>query len=441
MQKPKRVMIDPDTGQQIKMPKITSGLINLNINNGGALYNLGTFEIQQGNYASALRCLKAAWDAEKTAEILLNLSTAYKFTGNVSLARKCLSDCIAKYPDFALAYNNLGLIEFDANNFSYAQELYRTAIKLKPDYADAHWNLSLALGLDYFSVPSSGSLEEVVKEYSWRFNKTNPVSIARTIGTNEWDGSELGDKKLLIICEQGLGDMIQFMRYAYTFDPKNIILHLPESLHPLVKKPYQVTNVSTVDHDYWIPMCSLLKYVPVGTGSSYISGFGSRELEGTFKIGIVWKGSAKHQNDKNRSMHYRDFYWLFKYGTVYSLQYDTELPKSVKDIHKCNIRTWVDTAEYINSMDVIVTVDTSVAHLAGALGKRCITLIPGNGIDWRWGKTNEKCVWYDSMTLVRNRSMERAEELVREEFDKKFIYNGLGKQEFFRQVTEIRCQE
>lgn len=407
-------MIDTDTGKPMKMPKITKGLLRMNINNGPALYNLGTFEIQQQNYEKALQCLKMAWAAEKTQETLLNLSTAYKFTGQVGKAVECLEKSISDYPKFALAYNNLGLIKYDRNQFEEAEALYREAIRLKPDYADAHWNLALVIGLQYFSEPSKGSVAEMAAEYQWRFAKTNPVSISRTMGTSEWDGSPLGDRKLLIICEQGLGDMIQFLRYGYMLDPKNVIFHLPEALHPIVKKPYQVTNVSTVDHDVWIPMCSLLKYLPIGNGAPYIDGFGSRELAGDFKIGIVWKGSAKHQNDKNRSMHFRDFYWLFKYGTVYSLQYEAELPKSVKDIHPCKLNSWVDTIEYINSMDVIVTVDTSVAHMAGALGKRVIILIPGNGIDWRWGRDQETCIWYDSATLVRNRNMTRAEEIIKE---------------------------
>lgn len=414
---PKRIMIDQDTGQPMKMPKVTKGLLRQNVNNGPALYNLGTFEIQQQNWDKALQCLKMAWAAEKTQETLLNLSTAYKFNGQIDKAIECLERSILEYPKFALAYNNLGLIRYDQNRFTEAQELYRKAISLKPDYADAHWNLSLVIGLEYFSSPSTGSVLEMANEYQWRFNKTNPVSISRTMGTSEWKGEELGDKKLLIICEQGLGDMIQFLRYGYMLDPKNVIFHLPEALHPIVKKPYTVTNVSTVDHDYWIPMCSLLKYLPLGSGAAYIdpNNFGKRTLDGDYKIGIVWKGSAKHQNDKNRSMHFRDFYWLFKYGKVYSLQFGVKLPKSAKDITQCNINNWVDTIEYINSMDIVITVDTSVAHMAGALGKRVLILIPSHGIDWRWGKNNEKCVWYDSATLIRNRDMKRAEELIIQE--------------------------
>ena len=413
MQKPKRIMTDPDTGKEVKMPKITKGLIRANINNGPALYNLGTYEVQQGNFLDGERVLSKAWEAEKNPETLLNLSTCYKFNGLPVKAAKSLEECIKRWPSFALAYNNLGLINYDNNQYNSAVNNYRTAIKLSPEYADAHWNLGLALGLDYFS-PSQlfdSSIHDVMTEYSWRFKKTNPVALAGTLGTSEWLGDPLNGRKLLILCEQGFGDMIQFLRYSYMFSPSEVILHLPEGLMPLVDSRFTTTNVSTIPHDVWIPMCSLLKYVPVGLGTPYIRIPQYEKLLPKLNIGIVWKGSAKHANDKQRSMHYRDFLWLLKYGNVYSLQKD-EPTKNDKDILPTKLGTWNDTAKYINSMDLVVSVDTSVAHLAGAMGKPVITLIPSNGIDWRWGRFGESTIWYDSMKLCRSRNMVRCEEMV-----------------------------
>lgn len=414
MQKPKRLMVDPDTGQEMKMPKVTGALIKMNINNGPALYNLGTFELHQKNYDSALKCLKAAYEAERTAETLLNLSTAYRFTGHTSKCVECLEKCIKNYPEFALAYNNLGLIRFDENNYVEADRLYKTAIKLKPDYADAHWNYGLSLGLELFSGSDPKNIGNFIDEYSWRFQKSSPVTVSPTIGTTKWVGEPLIGKKLLILCEQGLGDMIQFLRYCYTFPPDQVILHMPDQLHCIIDKRYEVTNVSTVPHDYWIPMCDLLKYCEIGNGSAYITSLRDPALErevdlgNKYNIGIVWKGSAKHQNDANRSLHFRDFFWLFDFGKVWSLQKDEKLPKYVKDIESLKIDTWADTYNYIKALDVVITVDTSVAHLAGAMGKKTIILIPGNGIDWRWGKQNSNTVWYKSAYLARNRSMEDA---------------------------------
>jgi tetratricopeptide (TPR) repeat protein len=412
MQNPKRIMRD-EQGREMKMPKVTSSLIKYNIHNAPALYNLGTFELQQGDPHKALDCLKASWNAEPVKETLINLSTAYKLIGNIPVAKKKLNECIERYPDFPLPYNNLGLIKFDECAYEDAYKLYRKALELDPKYADAHWNYALLTGLDMFGGLTEYHPENFVDEYDWRFQKSNPVQISKTIGTPRWNGEPLEGKKLMILCEQGLGDMIQFLRYAYAFPPEQVIIHYPEHLYSIVDPKYTVTNLSTVEHDYWIPMCSILKYVDIGDGKPYISaGTKVMESDGRPKIGIVWKGSAKHQNDKNRSMTVRDFYWLFKYGKVYSLQKDVELPKSIKDIHKLKLDTWLDTAQYVNAMDVVVTVDTSVAHMAGALGKRVFTLIPEFGIDWRWGRDNEKCRWYDSMTLVRKRDMKRCEELV-----------------------------
>lgn len=415
----KRLMVDPQTGQTMKMPKVTGGLIKANINNAPALYNLGTFEIQQKNYDLALKCLKPAWELEKNPETLLNLTTAYRFAGFPNKAWELLELCITKYPKFALAYNNLGLLYYDANKFEKAQELYEKAIELSPDYADAHWNLSLVYGINIFEK-GTGEIKNMMREYAWRFKKTSPVPISPTLGTSEWRGESLEGKKLLIMCEQGFGDMIQFIRYGYCFPSDQVIFHMPEGLHPLIKEEYQVTNVSTIKHDYWIPMCSLLNFVPIGDGEPYMTELRDpktrkyADLGDGINIGIVWKGSKQHQNDANRSLHYRDFFWLFKYGRVWSLQKDEKLPKHVKDIHSLPINNWTDTFNYIKALDVVVTVDTSVAHLCGAMGKPVITLIPANGIDWRWGISSTSTVWYKSMYLARKRSMEDAEKKLNE---------------------------
>jgi len=423
VQKPKRLMLDPDNDQYVKMPKVTKALLRNNIHNGEALYNLGTFEIQQANYPDALACLKLSWADRKTPETLLNLSTAHRFLGNQLECVKLLEDCIKRWPEFPLAYNNLGLVRYDQNKYTEAKELYRKAIELKYDYPDAHWNLGLALGLDFFSIPSVGNLGSVLEEYKWRFKKTSPVTVGKTLGTFEWDGSPLNGRKLMIMCEQGLGDMIQYLRYIHCFSPDEIVLHFPEETHILVDPKYTVCNVSTVPHDVWIPMCDLPKFVGLGNGSAYLTKLRHSELESNVylgegrNIGIVWKGSSKHANDKNRSMHFRDFFWLFKYGRVWSLQKDEKLPKYATDINIVNLKSWADTYNVIKALDLVVTVDTSVAHLAGAMGKRVLVLIPEHGIDWRWGRDNEKSIWYDSMTLVRKRDMVRCEEIVNEIFN------------------------
>lgn len=421
----KREYKDPATGVTKKIPKITKALIAANANNGPGLYNLGTYELHSKNFDNAKKLFKMSLNCEKTPETLLNMSTCYKLTNDHITAYKLLGECMEKFPNFPLAYNNSGLIDYDYRRLDIAIEKYLKALALKPDYADAHWNYALALYLKFFNKINAVAysseevnllkpeFDETLSHFNWRFRKSNPVRIAYHPGT-VWEGQELKDnEQIMLLSEQGYGDIIQFMRYAYYFPPGKAILHIPEDTHCLVRPGYTCTINSTEPFTrYYIPMMSAAQYFPF-SGEKYITHDKTATLDGDYKIGIVWKGNRSHANDRNRSMQYKDFYWLFKHGTVYSLQKDKETVKA-KDIHDLKINSWTDTMSYINAMDVVVTIDSAVAHLCGAMGKDCIVLIPSIGIDWRWGEFGDRTVWYNSLRLARNRSQSEAERLLLE---------------------------
>jgi tetratricopeptide (TPR) repeat protein len=413
-----RTYTDPN-GKTIKVPKITKHVIRANAGNAAALYNLGTYELQAKNYANATRLFRLALELKETPEALLNLSTCYKMTNDSASAYKILGRCMDRYPNFALAYNNSGLIDYDYRRLDLAIEKYEKALALDPNYADAHWNFALALYLKFFSVANNGAYDKseydnALAHFNWRFRKSNPVRIAFHHGT-VWEGQDLGDQQLMILSEQGLGDIIQFSRYAYQFPPGKVVLHIPKETHCMIREGYECT-ISSIDPTtkYYMPLMSMSQYFPFD-GSPYIFWNERRELAGDLKIGICWKGNREHANDRNRSRHFKDFYWLFKYGTVYSFQYGvSNINALAKDIHYLDIGDWKDTMTYVNSVDIVVTVDTSLAHLCGAMGKPCIVLMPKIGIDWRWGEVGTRTVWYDSLRLAREQSMDAAEKLLKE---------------------------
>lgn len=394
-------VIDPETGKEVSIPKVTKKLIRANAHNFDVMYNLGTMELNNSRIDNAFSCFTAALESSsrRTPEIMLNLSTCYKLLGNEKKASEVLRGNISNFPDFPLSYNNYGLIRYDDGAFEEAERLYTRAIELKPDYADAHWNLALALLIRRFDTGIA--CPKAYSEFEWRFKKSNAVQTA-SVTTPRWQGESLVGKKLLFMCEQGFGDMFMFIRYLMKFDPSTIYVHYPRVMLPFITG-YEHVEFSTVPHDYHIPIMSLPAIMGEHFCDPYLT-INSHNFGGGKNIGIVWKGNPQHANDRNRSIHFRDFFGLFSLGKVWSLQYGANVTKYAKDIHHLEINSFVDTARYIAGLDLVVTVDTSVAHLAGALGKPCLVIMPTRGIDWRWGSKSETTPWYPSLRLCRDRA-------------------------------------
>lgn len=419
--------IDPADGLEKRTPKISGKLITINSGNPEALYNLGTFCLQDKQYSKGLEILLKSLKLVDSKETRLNLATCYKFSGNTARAIKILEDLTVDFPDFPLPYNNLGLLKYDVREIEKAISLYQKALALRGDYADAKWNYALALNLKYFTALERGldaSFNDYVAAMSFfeaRFEKTNPVTIARHDHGKKWEGQPLADgESIIILCEQGVGDMIQFLRYAYCFKQSQVTLHLPLDLHFLVKKGWNVTNNTEADKStYWTPLMSVSKYFPISDEIYIDNESGAADAlvpkvlleDKTFKIGIVWKGNPDHANDAARSRVLKDFLWLREHGTLYSLQKGTKVSGYVKQL---NLSHWAHTVGAIKGLDIVVTVDTSVAHLCGAMGIPVIVLIPCVGIDWRWGELGENCVWYKSMRFARMQSMDEVLRLLTE---------------------------
>lgn len=426
--------IDPATGETKRIPKITGSLITANSDNAEALYNLGTFCLQDKKYELGIEILSKSLKLKDTRETRLNLSTCYKMIRNIKKAKSLLYENIERYPDFPLNYNNLGLLLYDIRDIPEALRLYNKALELNSSYGDAKWNKSLALNLKYFTevelagndsskLPPVSDFQAAMDLFEARFEKTSPVSLARHMG-ERWKGQELKEgERLWILCEQGIGDIMQFIRYGYNFRPDQVIFHIPKDMHFMVNRPYICTDTTEGSTDkYWIPMMSLAKYFPI-TNKPYMSYPTAipqkiiTDCKG-FKIGIVWKGNPDHANDANRSRSVKDFLWLKNYGTIFSLQKDGKVG-NLTWINQLKVSHWANTVAAITGLDIVVCVDTSIAHLCGAMGKPCIMLVPAIGIDWRWGELGENCIWYENLRFARMQSMEEAERLLKE-----FIENG-----------------
>lgn len=330
----------------------------------------------------------------------------------------------------ARIYYNLGNCYQELMDISKAIEFYKKAIAMNSELVEAHWNLSHALLLNK-------QVEEGFKEYLWRWRRKeaipqDPVPIPR------WQG-EPNKGNILVWTEQGAGDNIQFVRYLPLLQAhgKKVVLACNQELAHLFSAMPGIDRLILKSHmpiickemDWHVPLLNLPTllqkegepfpfeegYLPVDQGlvekySGLFDGYGNK-----LKIGFVWKGNPKHNRDQERSVEFEMFQPFFALpNTVwFSLQYQTE-PLSFNASNLVNLSPYLfdfaHTAAIVSHLDLVITVDTSIAHLTGAIlptkdGRRpqVWTLLPYVP-DWRWGVADERTPWYGNMRLFRQRT-------------------------------------
>jgi ADP-heptose:LPS heptosyltransferase len=226
-----------------------------------------------------------------------------------------------------------------------------------------------------------------------------------------WNGKDsLAGKTVIIYCEQGFGDTIQMMRWIPALKEHgcNVILHAPKELHPILEclnvDLLEKNNSNLPKHDYHILSLSLPFRLGVGVPQEpYIKYSRKADVsncDADVKIGIAWEGSPEHPKNLDRCCPLKHFKTLINPGTaLFMLQNKINLPELVEDVdfdvYSTEIKDFGDTAALINAMDFVVSIDTAVLHLAGAMGKRTYGILSKEP-DPRWSIIN----WYESTTLI-----------------------------------------
>ncbi|MBI2628985.1 tetratricopeptide repeat protein [Candidatus Pacearchaeota archaeon] len=411
-----------------------------NPDNPDALHLLGVIDFQQGKHDEAIDFIKKAINLKPNVALYYNnLGMIYDIINNEEESVKNFQIALKlnpNYPNAYLAYYNLGVYFNEIENFEMALEHYNRSIELNKNFYEAYWNRSLICLL-------LGDFEKGWKDYEYRFKKNNP-SDARNFNKPQWDGSELKGKKILILSEQGFGDDIQFIRYLpfvkekggdIIFECKKELRRLIESselgklIDEFIEKNEDKAKIPEVEFDFYIHLMSLprifnaslnnvpnkIPYLETNIDLNYkIRGKInlSDKNSGNFKIGIVWSGNPKQDNDKNRSATFEDFKILKEIEEVrlFSLQKGraSEQLNKVNDLGIINlsedISDFADTAGVIEELDLIISVDTSVAHLAGAMGKP-VWLLLSHKSDWRWLLNRDYSPWYPSMKIFRQEKL------------------------------------
>jgi tetratricopeptide (TPR) repeat protein len=388
-------------------------------NRGAALHALERYDESLASYDRAVTV------RPDHAEAWYNRGNTLRSMGLLNSAVTSYTRAITLRPEYPEAYVNRGLVEQDLGQVEGAIQSYERAIALKPSHVEAHWNLSLALLV-------AGELPRGWDKYEWRWQRPSvnlpPDSHLRP----RWTGTEsLAGKTLLLRNEQGFGDTLQFCRYASLCQAQGarVILEVQRDLVPLMRGlagPELVIGRGDPlpPHDLQCPLLSLPFAFRTGLDNlpapgRYLAAAEDKtrawleRLSGVPapRVGVVVSGSPTHGRDRERSIALHDLLTELDLSVNWvSLQKecrkgDMAAIRSRRDVawFGDELRDFSDTAALVEAMDLIITVDTSVAHLAGALGKPVWVMLPFSP-DWRWMWHGTTTPWYPSMTLYRQQA-------------------------------------
>lgn len=304
-------------------------------------------------------------------------------------------------PDNPAPPNILGTMLSDVGRLDEAEMLQRRAVALRPDYAAFRYDLGITL-------LAQGRYDEGWPLYQARSEIPSlKIAFPKGIAKPRWRGEELAGKRLTIMPEQGFGDAIQFARFLPRLRERDaqVRLYVQPALVALFRSSFPGIEILAAEGqvrlgnpDFWTTLIDMAGPLGVAPHSlprpPYLRTDRTWPALGDgFKIGLQTRGNPQHANDAWRSLPARDAEAL-----------RAALSGQVIDLDPASsgARDFADTAALILQLDLIVSVDTSVAHLAGALGKPCLLLVPGIATDWRWMRDRADSPWYPRHKLYRS---------------------------------------
>ena len=384
-------------------------------------FNIGIALAAQGKHGEALASYRHAIGLRDDASTRYNLANSLAQLGRRDEALLEYKAALALNPDYVDAYNNVGAMLKDMERLDEAEDWLQQAVARSPDSADLHWNLALVQLM-------RGDWDNGWREYEWRWRMPTFTPFVRDFGCPSWQGEDLAGKTVLVSAEQGFGDAIEFCRLAPLLKARGaiVVLECRQGLKRLFATLAGIDRVVSPGDDYGrfdftAPLMSLpyrlgLRQQDVPT-APYL---GVPEGAGDFadvaaapglKVGLVWAGGATRRDNAQRSCTAADLRPLLDIAgcTFFSLQVGdkaaevADLP-GIVDLAP-RLGDFADTAAAVAALDLVISVDTGVVHLAGAMGKPVRVLLskPSNGFLWMLGRGDS--VWYgDGFQLLRQRS-------------------------------------
>lgn len=393
------------------------------------LRHLGNVYSGQKRGDAALSSFRQALQLNPNApEIWTDFGNLQQELRDYDEAKNCYDRAIALAPCNPEAHFNLGVLWQRLGDMDLALSSFKKAIDSRPEFVEAHWYTA-------FILLSRGEFERGWDEYEWRLRQKEYVP--RPIRQPIWDGSSLDGRRVLVHDEQGYGDTFQFVRFLPFVAARGgeVVFECHRGLGTILRgcrgcdqliERDAADAVPRVPFDTHIHLMSLPAVLGIGgripaeipyirPDPGLVQSWRERlAADRRFKVGICWAGSANHTNELNRACSLADFYPLSQLPDVslYSLQlgpgseqafnppdgmYITEFTKEMDRAAR-----FVDTAALMQNLDLIISIDTSIVHLAGALGRPVWTLLCATP-DWRWLQGRRDSPWYPTMRIFRQK--------------------------------------
>jgi Flp pilus assembly protein TadD len=384
--------------------------------------NLGAIYLNLQRHDQAIASLKSAVALDpKMTEAHQNLGNAYLAVAQYDQAATEFRKAITLAPHWAEPHNSLALSFRHQGKYDEAVAEFHKALANDPNHANAHWNLSL-------TELRLGNFESGWRRMEWRI-KCPSVPMHRNLLKPQWTGSDIRSQTILLHAEQGYGDTLQFIRYAPLVADRgaNVIVESPPDLVNILAGVKGISQIIPLGQplpafDIQIPLMSLplvfqttLQTIPaqipyLSAPPDRIANWSHRLGPPTQKrIGLVWAGRAEHPEDHRRSIRLADFAPLAEFNSAqfFSLQKGPAAAQAASpppglnlEDFSAELNNFVDTGALIANLDLIITVDTAVAHLAAAMNKPVWMLLPFIP-DWRWLLNRTDTPWYPTMKLFR----------------------------------------
>lgn len=391
--------------------------------------------------------------------VLSNIAACLYGMGRFDEAEAACRLALAAKPDYSPALTNLGIVFEARQDFAAAEATLRKAVAADPSYAKAHANLAVTLRArgqldEAFAVSAraldidpddalsnfnhahlllmNGEFVDGFRQYEWRFKCRDLSLNDHHIAGPEWQGDGLAGRTLLLQAEQGLGDTLQFVRYIPMIAATGgaVLLQAQPELCRLLRNtlgiPVFARGEAPPPFDVQLPLMSIPRVLGT-TADTIVADVPYLDPEpaklaawqhvlrdaSKMKVGVVWAGNPRHKHDVFRSLAAEAVLPRLAVPGVqlYSLQKDprpadhavlADLGDAVIDLETM-LRDFSDTAAAICALDLVITIDSAVAHLAGALGRPVWLMLP-YALDWRWLREREDSPWYPTMRLFRQSS-------------------------------------
>ena len=460
-------------------PKYVAGYLSL-----GLVYE------QSKKLDKAIDCYKAAIKIDpKEIKAYLSLAALYKQDQNYEGAIKVYQQGMINNPSNHFILSNLGNLFYLQHKYEDAIISHQRAIKAKPDSHVVHFNFANTLlnagkyseAIEMYkktialnprfnrskinlgtTLLSMSNFEEGFKEYFHRIYEDKNFKSVLHKKNLLWNGQNIENKKILIVAEEGLGNTLQFSRYLETLSQLKckIIFQCQEELHHLFEDMDFIDQLVSIesdydDYDYWAPLQNLINILTPDLNSncpfpSALKINDNKLLEwetliavnDNVKIGLNWQGSASNPRVTNNSVSLERFKNVLNNpsATFISLQKGS----AVSDIEKFHFeeniinydllmdtgsKKFLDTAAIIKYLDLVITTDTAIAHLAGTLGTQTWLLLPKVS-DWRWLNSKDETIWYDNFRIYRQK--------VQGDWSDVFSRVEKDSQELIKNITELR---